>query len=244
MTIRGPIIAPRAAQDPRVAIGSQAGVTSDLLLTTLSGPPTAPPPGLQYDWPVPNAREFAAQLRSWAASYNPNLVGQDQIFAGPGQTHPYDWPVPNGYPFSVQLRSWTAGYNPNLIGRDRIYGAPGQAPIYDWPNPRAPAAGPARNSRDGVANGLLRLLAPPAPHNQYDWPLPTPYAFAVQLRSWTASYNRNLAGKDRIFGAPGETHPYDWPLPRAREFPAALRTGFAVHPPIVQQPFSRGYIID
>jgi hypothetical protein len=222
MTVRSPLIAPRSGADAgAVARGSQAGVTSDLLLTTLSPASATPPPGLNYDWPTPAAPAVSITLRSWAVGYNPSLVGQDRIFGAPGQTHQYQWPVPSGYAFPPSLQSWTWSHNQNLVGQDRLYGAEGQAPSYDWPLPRPSAAGLSRNAQDGIATGFVNLLgAPkPAPQHQYDWPVPGGYLFPASLRAWASPINPNLPPPP---AAPTAQH--DWPLPIAPAFAVTLRT--------------------
>lgn len=242
MTLRGPIVAPWRAPDPRVAITSQDGVASDLLLTTLSGPPAPPPPGLQYDWPLPVAPAFAVTLRTWTTGYNPNLVGQDQLFGAPGQTHPYDWPVPSGYPFQPVLRSWASPLNPNLPPAAAIPVAQ-----YDWPLPIAPAFAVALRSWTASYNrnliGKDRIFGAPGETHPYDWPVPRGYIAGLARNSQDGA-NRLL---NLYAGAPAPVRPQDWPLPGryadAFVFGASLRTWAAFYPQILT-PRSRGYVID
>ena len=114
-------------------------------------------PFAQSDWPLPRAPAQGAQ--SWTASYNLNLIGQDQLPIGaatlvlPPQgsapqlqtwlnavdlaltqfTPPVrqrDWPNPTAFARDPTLGTITASYNLNLIALDAL-------PVrqQDWPNP-------------------------------------------------------------------------------------------------------------
>jgi hypothetical protein len=156
--------------------------------------PTGFKPFLQTHWPLTPARHFANDLRTWAAKYNPNLIGKDILPVGENLTArppvpPFyrDWSVnllqttlravpvgkiiselvPFGPRQPVQIRTLTEKYNPNLIGKDRL---PSGDIYYDRP-PVPPWY------RAWLLNLLQSTLAPPPleldelPRNQYFWPL-------------------------------------------------------------------------
>lgn len=156
-----------------------------------------PLPPNQYDWPTPKAPQQPAL--SWTASYNPNLIGQDQL---PPGAKSYEL-APRDYQRGLQ--SWIQNTNLALLT------TPPQLPLttfaqYDWPVPRPyPPAPPSwtasynqnligqdqlpsgkpitdlpprdvsRTLQTWITNVSLALTAPTLPltaFNQYDWPLP------------------------------------------------------------------------
>lgn len=79
--------------------------TQNLLLSTLA--PAVPLPFSQFDWPVP--QRASQPSRSFAASFNLNLVGQDQL-----PFRQTEWPLPRGYYYPLSVRS-VLGVNLNLF---------------------------------------------------------------------------------------------------------------------------------
>jgi hypothetical protein len=196
---------------------------ASLALTTA---PTFPrPPFNQFDWPLTPAAGQPAQ--SFTASYNRNLVGQDQLpnrqqdwqnpvplqwyrdwsinllestlFVKTTPFAQYDWPVPVA-PLRID-ETFAASFNKNLIGQDRL---PNRQ--QDWPLSLAAA----QSVQTWIQSVNIGLLTPAGPlgsvFNQYTWPL----TLAVQQpdRFVGASYNKNLIGQDRL-----PNRQADWPLP-------------------------------
>jgi hypothetical protein len=196
---------------------------ASLALTTA---PTFPrPPFNQFDWPLTPAAGQPAQ--SFTASYNRNLVGQDQLpnrqqdwqnpvpvqwyrdwsinllestlFVKTTPFAQYDWPVPVA-PLRID-ETFAASFNKNLIGQDRL---PNRQ--QDWPLSLAAA----QSVQTWIQSVNIGLLTPAGPlgsvFNQYSWPL----TLAVQQpdRVVGASYNKNLIGQDRL-----PNRQADWPLP-------------------------------
>lgn len=160
--------------------------------------PAVASPFVQADWPTPVPTLFPTSLRTWATSYNPNLVGKDQL-----PNRQQDWPLPNPGPaYAIQLRTWTWSYNQNLIGQDQL-------PFrqQDWPLPTQPAY--FAQWRTWTWSYNLNLIGKDQlPFRQQDWPLPgRPDGFA-QWRSWLWWYNQNLIGQDVL-----PFRQQDWPLP-------------------------------
>jgi hypothetical protein len=164
----------------------------------------------------------------FAASYNKNLIGKDQLPNGEAITDrpplaplssiqlltwiqsvnlalitqaatlPFNqdnWPINTGPQQPIQV--FTASFNKNLIGQDKL-------PFrqQDWPLPT-----PRPRSLDLVtwidrAKSYLQK-----PTFQTDWPIPR--APQQPIQTFTASFNRNLIGKDRL-----PFRQQDWPLPR------------------------------
>lgn len=79
--------------------------TLNLLLSTLAPPVVLPLS--QYDWPVP--QRASQPNRSFASSFNLNLIAQDQL---PFRQN--DWPLPRGYYYPLSVKS-VSGVNPNLF---------------------------------------------------------------------------------------------------------------------------------
>lgn len=143
-------------------------------------------PFAQYDWPLTPAA--AQPERTISASYNKNLIGQDRL--------------PTGEQFSDlpprdprEVRDWRWSYNLNLVGKDRL---PFRQP--DWPVP------PPVTWYQSWAVFQLGELELEVPFSQLDWPNPTqPWRLD---QTYTASYNKNLIGQDRL-----PNRQTDWPNP-------------------------------
>jgi hypothetical protein len=173
-------------------------------------------PFVQTDWPLTPASPQPE--RTIAASYNKNLIGQDKLPVGevfserpqllapalfqtwintvnlalvtvPPLPRPpfnqFDWPLT---PAAGQpAQSWASSYNQNLIGQDRL-------PVrqQDWQNPV-----PVQWYRDWSINLLQStLFIVQRPFAQFDWPVSIAPPRLDQ--SFTASYNKNLIGQDRL----------------------------------------------
>jgi hypothetical protein len=183
----------------------------------------------------------AAQLlRSWAWTYNLNLIGQDLL--PPGKDL-FDLPVPRDYPLQLRTwtgvkvplvvvalpfnqtdwqlprapllpqRSWTWSYNLNLIGQDRL---PAGEQIYDAP------VGPIQPLRVWQWSYNLNLIGQdrlPVGDELFDL-TPFGYIHPTQLRSWIAFVNLALVTPP----APRPFSQIDWPLPRAPQQPALSYT--------------------
>lgn len=148
-------------------------------LALQSGPPTKPF-FTQYDWPINIGP--AQPIQVFTASFNKNLIGQDKLPTGVDVT---DLP-PRAAQQPIQI--FTATFNKNLIGQDQL---PSGARSTDLPVQLTPAILQTWINQTNLA---LSLIA--EPFAQTDWPLtPGPRQPA---QSFTASYNLNLIGQDRL----------------------------------------------
>jgi hypothetical protein len=111
-----------------------------------------------------------------------------------------------------QLRSWTWAYNLNLIGKDQL---PVGNRISDLPPRITPAA-----VQTWISQVNLALSRPAVPFSQTDWQNPRWPQQAVINRTWTASFNLNLIGQDRL---PTGEAVFDL-APRGHVYPTDLRT--------------------
>jgi hypothetical protein len=181
----------------------------------------------------------------WTWRYNLNLIGQDKLPVGEqrieltpaGHIYPtqlrtwIDYRIraldfvagaqPDGKRWfdlaprddrPYQLRSWTWTYNLNLIGKDRL---PAGEQLSVLPLRITPAA-----IQTWISQVSLALRRPVAPFNQTDWQNPRWPQQAITNRTWTASYNLNLIGKDRL---PTGEAVFDL-APRGHIYPTDLRT--------------------
>lgn len=116
---------------PQIPV-SNTGFVQPTNLALLTAPVAAPFSG-RAD-PVPPAPGRAHVGFTQAAQTQ--LIGQDKLFAGPGQVPAFDWQVPRGYQHPVSLRTHLNPLN-LLAGLDQFFGAPGQPPAnLDWPVPK------------------------------------------------------------------------------------------------------------
>ena len=151
-------------------------------LALLAGTPTKP--FAQYDWPLNFGPLQPTSI--FTATFNKNLVGQDNLPSGEIVT---DLP-----PRAPQQPTpiFTATYNKNLIGQDQL---PAGKDVIDLP-PQPPLS--AIQLRTWINTTSLALLAGPQvrPFWQSDWPINIGPRQPIQ--AFTASYNRNLVGKDQL----------------------------------------------
>lgn len=164
---------------------------------------------------TPRPYEYHVQLRTWLWSYNLNLVGQDILPTGkiitnypplpipPIQTWistvnlllavPFsqtDWPTPP--PRQRAGQSITASYNLNLIGQDRL--PAGAISVALPPQPALSAI--QLKTWIQLVNLALVTTPPLVPHNQFDWPINPGPRQPTSL--FTAAYNKNLVGQDKL----------------------------------------------
>jgi len=118
------------------------------------------------------------QLHSWSWSYNLNLIGKDQLLTGEQVTD-----LPPRDP--RELRSWSWSYNLNLIGQDKL---PAGEQVWERPTLPIPPA------LTWIQTVTYEEIA--KPFAQYDWPNPTP-PYRIE-QTWSATYNKNLIGQDRM----------------------------------------------
>jgi len=191
-------------------------------LALLTAPPDIHAQARQLDWPLPRGAE-PDWRRSWEWAYNKNLVAQDQLpfrqrdwplTPAPSQAvqtwidqtkillaavqNPFvqtDWPVPQAPRGAIQ--TWTNSYLLNLVGQDQL---PNRQ--QDWP--LTPAQGRSVDLATWINRVQFQLFKPFA---QTDWPNPTPFARDPTLATIAESFNRNLAGQDRL-----PNRQQDWPL--------------------------------
>ena len=127
--------------------------------------------------------------QTWTWSYNKNLIGKDAMVTGAQVT---DLAPSQKPPEQVQLHAWQWSYNLNLIGKDRL---PTGEQVYDRPALPAPPAFTFTFQIQALLTplGPLGLVA-----NKYDWPIPRPYVYNIDIASVTRSYNLNLIGQDKL----------------------------------------------
>src|SRR5512138_1282185 len=70
------------------------------------------------------------------------LVGQDQFYAGPGQSPTFDLPAARPPKTSPVSAKWHTSTSVNFIGLDTFYGEQGQSPTRDLPPARPPKVSP------------------------------------------------------------------------------------------------------
>lgn len=137
--------------------------TLSLLQTTLA--PTVAVPFAQYDWPLP--RVAPQPSRSWAAFFNPNLVGQDAFPPGAIRT---ERPPP---------LDWRRGFELNLVLS--TLASVVQLPLnqYNWPLPGQSWQPP----RTWASSYNINLIGQDQlPFRQTDWPLPNGYFYPANVR--------------------------------------------------------------
>jgi hypothetical protein len=187
-----------------------------------------------YDWPLPGRQPERSDLRSWAFTYNQNLVGLDAL---PNRQD--DWPL-SARQFTYRgeqpdLRSWIGSYNKNLIGLDAL-----PTRQQDWPlSSRHPSYANERpDLRSWAFTYNPNLIGKDVlPFNQDDWPLASRIQYRWErpdLQSWSFTYNPNLIGKDTL-----PFRQTDWPLPR-RQDPSLPTWIFGLQLPLLptgQSPF-------
>lgn len=196
--------------------------------------PTFAIPFNQFDWPTPKPYPEPA-TRTWAASYNLNLIAQDRMVTGKQvydlspiaqpQILPRSWtlnlqqstlqPIPYGYQWYERpprgpiqpLREWTASYNLNLIGQDAL---PTGKQVSDLTPFGYIYPAQLRTWTDPYKLALNFVAGTPPP-NQYDWPLPK--GPLQPDRFYGFSFNLNLRGKDQL--PTGKQISDLWPRPQA-----------------------------
>jgi hypothetical protein len=132
------------------------------------------------------------QLHTWQWSYNLNLRGKDQLPIGEQASELAPSQKP---PEQIALHSWQWSYNLNLIGKDQL-------PIGEqvWERPQLPIPPALTWAFSSPIEEIEKTFA------QYDWPNPIPPYRLDQ--TWTASYNLNLIGQDKL-----PFRQSDWPNP-------------------------------
>lgn len=188
---------------------------------------------LGYDWQTdlpprtdPNRRALIDLARRSDQDVDETsgiYIGQDRVYAGPGQVASYSWQmdVPKGYPRSIALRTEIdSEVTWNLVGQDAIYGASGQAAVYDLsPPPRGYArAVSLRGFTDEHLNNTLVgqdvLYGAPGLVVAWDWPVPRGYPRASTLRGFVDQHLQDTLSvvPPTFYGAAGQAITYDWQL--------------------------------
>jgi len=134
--------------------------------------------------------------------------------------------LPIGREYPQNLRTWVWKYNQNLIAKDKL-------PVGQQHYDRLLDAAPYPINLRTWLGIAVPQVAVALPFNQEDWP--NPRAALQPGRSWTASYNLNLIGRDAL--PVGQQH-YDRPLDSA-PYPTSLRTwiGEAIPQVAADRPF-------
>lgn len=177
----------------------------------------------QHSPPPPLGKPFPSDLRTFANPAEIQLVGQDKVFAGPGEVPPYDYPNPRGKPFPSDLRTFVNPSEIQLVGQDSFFAGPGVGPDYDYPNPNPGKPYPVAlrtwtQSPSLFGQDLFFTVAGQGP--DYDFPNPT-------LRKSSASafayQPNNMLPLITAVVYPA-TFVFDYPNPRGRTYPSDLRT--------------------
>src|SRR4051812_20722447 len=87
-----------------------------LLLLFGGRAPLTAAPFSRSDWPLAQPAPPQVDLRTWARSYNVNLIGKDALPVGKITTDLTRGQVP---PRAIDL-NWTWSYSRNLIGKDQL----------------------------------------------------------------------------------------------------------------------------
>ena len=136
-------------------------------------------PFRQQDWPLPTQPARQPDLTNW-------IDRTKLLLAVPSKQT--DWPLPIRSP--IQVYGSTASYNLNLIGQDKL---PVGEIVTDRPALLAPMT---LQTWINSVNLALTTVIPPSPFNQFSWPLNPGAPQPVQ--TFTAFYNPNLVGQDRM----------------------------------------------
>jgi len=148
----------------------------DLRTWLLTFVPTTPQdPPKPRDWPVPLTPLRSQELKTFIQQTPLNLLGQDQMYGGPGQVPNYDWSLPKVAQYSVTLRTHINTFIP----------AQPNVPFNqtDWPLPQRPIISV------GFKTWISDFVPPDGqvPFNQEDWPLPK-VATPTIYRTWLNTF--------------------------------------------------------
>lgn len=177
-------------------------------------------PFSQSDWPI--NRGSLQPDRSYGYVFPRVLIGQDKLPVGTEITD-----LPPRAP-QQPIPIFVASYNKNLIGQDQL---PTGAKITDL-TPQAPLSAIQLRTWIQAVNLALVAAASAKPFAQYDWPINTGPRQPTQV--FTASYNRNLIGKDRL-----PFRQQDWPVPTPRPRAPDLTTWIDRAKSYLQRPHSQ-----
>lgn len=160
-------------------------------------------PFVQTDWPMPRAKPYPLELRSFVQTRHLGLVEPMPVggaLSGPA-------PPPRVVP--IELRTWVQGRPVYYV--DAIVAAPFVQT--DWPLPPQPRRTPI--TQRWFASYYIIDETTPFPGSA--WPVPAPRAFPVALRTWIHS-------RPILSDEPAPFFGTTWPVPAPRVFPVALRT--------------------
>lgn len=189
----------RSAGGAVAAGGTGAG---GLIAITYTPVVAGPMPFTEVTRPNPRGSVYPIDLRSITAWYNLNLIGKDALVPGKIYTE-----LPKGPLYHIQFRTWTWQYNANLIGKDEL-------PVGEIVVDR-PTLTPKLLQTWIQSINLALTVAPVAPFNQEDWPLPRAALRATDLSTWLQSTKLLL---------PVPFNESDWPLTPA---PSPLSKSYA-----------------
>jgi hypothetical protein len=173
-------------------------------------------PFFNLDFVLPRSLRSDPSLRTLASDQLIGLIGQDSIYAGPGQVPSYEL---RSAPAPLPRQRYELATPGQLIGQDRLYAGPGQVPPYANENP-VRRRGPEPLS--WWQNLLLSTLGiVTAPFAQFDWPV---LRRLVRRQQHEAPSPTQLIGQDRIYAGPGQVPAYDTNQPVASRRSIELRT--------------------
>lgn len=95
-------------------------------------------------------------------------------------------------------------------------------PLIQRPTSKPPTPGGEQGRV--IVNGVDVQFGGPGQWRTYDWPLPKPFPYPKENRTWVQSTDIFLIGKDSQFAGPGQFKSYDWPLPKPFLYPKENRT--------------------
>jgi hypothetical protein len=191
-------------------------------LALLTTPPALVPRKGITDWPLPLAPPRLDQ--TWTASYNANLIGQDQL-----PFRQQDWPNPIA---PAQVKDWIQQTNLALLTIVSVL--PFLTRNQDWPVPRGAEPDWRRSWEFSYNKNLIGKDQLPIGAELYDLAPGQKPAEQPQLRVWTWWYNQNLISQDQL-----PFRQQDWPLTPAAQRAVDLatwidRTKFILLRPFVQ----------
>jgi hypothetical protein len=161
----------------------------------------------QTEWPIPGAKPYPVELRTFLGAPNLNLSGKDAL---PVQQS--DWPIPRGKPWFQ-----TNVYPRPAFGKDQFFGGQGQPPTY--PADPIPQGKPFPLELRFWANGNgivpLQLAQQPAPFYSRDWTIPTGKPYPISFRTHVSYY---------VIDDSAPFKQTEWPLPTGKPYPISLRT--------------------
>ena len=198
--------------------GTNAGIGQWAAAAIAFKAASAAAPGIPIEWPMPVARAYPTDYRTFLNASPTRLIGKDKFYGGVGQGPFYEYPnpVPKVGPFPYDLRS-TINQTPRsyVIGTDKLF-APGLGWTFDYPNPVPKSY--QLDLRTHIWNGLEVPLESPHPAPTMDCALALDdlkILYPPNLRFMSVTY---------IVSANPPFLQTEWPNPSVAGYQLDLRT--------------------